>query len=68
VVLDAKVPGLANQRDILSGTIGLDALEKSFKTLVNGRLWGRLRGRLGSDLKDRRFRIARASLLFPLGQ
>ena len=31
VVLDAKLPGLADERDVFAGTIGLDLLEQRFK-------------------------------------
>ncbi len=58
VMLDAELPGLADERDIFAGTIGLDLLEQRLKTPVDGlpagaahgkrRLPRRSRGRAGN--------------------
>jgi hypothetical protein len=34
-MLHAKLPGLADERHIFSGAVGLDVLEEGFKTLID---------------------------------
>ena len=38
VVLDAELPGLANQVNIFAGSVGLNMLQKRLEALVDGGL------------------------------
>ena len=68
MMLDAELPGLANQGNIFAGTIGLDLAEQGFKSLIDQALRrGWLRGarhrlRLPSRNPGRAFSICRDDL------
>ena len=47
VVLDAELPGFANEADVFTGAVGLDLAEKCLETLVDGILVGNRTDRLG---------------------